>query len=256
MRSILRTVSRPRLVVALTVVLSLSGSWTRADDKVFTQKPEVVASQTRGESGKAVPLAVERAELLAGPPATWIWGPDADLAYVLRKEFPGDAKGARLIAAADNRMTIYLNGKRVASGDNWQEPVELDVTKALKDGRNELLVEVANAGGPSGFALKLAITRPDGRTRYVVSDRSWQAAASRDSKQWDAVRMVARMGDQPWGDVFTGTQPIGRVPREVFETLPGYQVERLFTVPRDQLGLVGLDHLRPQGPAARQRPGR
>lgn len=243
MRSILRNCSRQCWPLALAGVfgLSLSVAWARADDgkeRILIQKPEVAPSQVRGEAGEAAPKDIDRVDLMAGPAPQWIWGADADLAYVLRKEFPGDAQAARLIAAADNRMTLYLNGHRVVSSDNWTAPVVLDVQKYLKPGKNELLAEVANAGGPSGFALKLAITPEEGPTRYVVSDRSWQAAGSRKAKDWAAVRAVARMGKAPWGDVFAKAAevPAGRVPREVFETLPGYQVERIFTIPRAQLG--------------------
>ncbi|WP_435010888.1 c-type cytochrome [Tundrisphaera lichenicola] len=209
-----------------------------ADGNVFTQKPEVAEARTRGESASPTPpVAIPgRTELGKGPAPTWIWGSNPDSAYVLRKEFPGGSKAARLLATADNRMTVYVNGKKVASSDSWQEPVEVDVQDKLVPGRNELAVEVANEGGISAFALKLALISPEGEARYVVSDPSW-LAIRRDTKAMAPLRSFGTMGVAPWGDVFTEslTQPSSSA-RGVFEVPSGFQVERLFTVPREELG--------------------
>ena len=44
------------------------------------------------------------------------------------------------------------------------------MTKHLKAGENELVAEVRNDGGASGFVLKLAMMNEKGETRYIVSD--------------------------------------------------------------------------------------
>ena len=47
--------------------------------------------------------------------------------------------------------------------------------------------------------------------------------------------MIAPLGQGPWGDAFS--QPASPASRRgIFEVLPGFRVERLFTVPRDELG--------------------
>ena len=69
-------------------------------------------------------------------------------------------------------------------------------------GRNELVAEVANQGGPAGFVFKLALKDRDGSIRYVVSDASWTAAARRDSNDRSPVRVIAPLGQGPWGDAF------------------------------------------------------
>jgi putative heme-binding domain-containing protein len=208
-----------------------------AEQKIFTQKPEIVFPEGRGEPAK--PQAKEPPSpndlFKHGPKPLWIWGADNDRRYILRKEFEGGSTAARLKAACDNRMTLSLNGREIASGDNWQTPVEVDVQKLLKPGKNVLEAEVANVGGRAGFVLKLALSKDGEKTRYVISDESWQATERKKNGKTAAARKIALLGDKPWGDVFSAQAAVS-VPFSSFRVLPGFQVERLFTVPRDKLG--------------------
>jgi hypothetical protein len=72
-------------------------------------------------------------------PSTWIWGADENKAYRLRKTFQGGVRRAEIVATADNRMKLSLNGAPVASSDAWERPVRVDVTKLVRDGENELI---------------------------------------------------------------------------------------------------------------------
>ncbi|AGA31012.1 c-type cytochrome [Singulisphaera acidiphila] len=205
-------------------------------DRVFTQKPEVAPSQLRGQAKEPAKLNPEPGKLAQGPAPTWIWGAKLDTRYFLRKEFSGDAKAAWLKATCDNRMALFLNGKRLAQSQEWEAPVELDVRDLLRPGLNELVAQVDNEGGSAGFALKLVMTMPDGSTRYVVSDASWTAADRRSAKTGAAVQTFGTMGVAPWNDVFSKPTGLASTTRDVFELLPGFQVERIFTVPRETLG--------------------
>ncbi len=214
------------------------------DGRLFTQTPELAASQVKDqpvatETAPAAPAKPKAADVFAdGPVPQWIWGPDADGKYALRASFAGGAKSARLKASCDNVVTVYVNGQKVATSDSWQSAVDVDVTKHVKPGENEVVAEVSNQGGPSGFVFKLALTGSDGKTTYVVSDDSWKAASSREAKDAVAVKTLGKLGIQPWGDVFSAVAVAGgsSQPRDVFNVLPGFQVEKLFTVPKEQLG--------------------
>lgn len=219
------------LAAYLVPVLPLS-----ADDKLFTQKPEIMPSHTPGETAPPPPKerpARPNAEKKA-PTPLWIWGEDIHKTYVLRKQFPGGSIKARLIATCDNRMKLSLNGKEIASSDNWLRPVELDVQKYLKPDDNVLSAEVKNDDGPAGFVLRLVLTMPDKKTRTIVSDGTWRASDKSDPKISLAARVVGKMGDGPWSDVFAASGPA--ISAGAFNVLPGFQVERLFTVPRGSLG--------------------
>jgi hypothetical protein len=151
--------------------------------KVYTQAVEVAESVTPGRPGDGDAPDSQpdpTADVLQGGPVPqWVWGASADGgAWWLRREFdaPQGVRTARLQASCDNVMTVYLNGKQVASSDNWQTPVTVDVRKQLKAGKNELLVKAENQGGAAAFILKLAMTPRSGHPEFVVTDKQWQAA--------------------------------------------------------------------------------
>lgn len=225
----------PRPTPLLALLVSLAVSTARADDRWFTQKPEIAPSATRGTPAAAAPAAPAGPSLDQGPAPTWIWGPNDNNRYVLRTEFLGGSTAARLKASCDNHVVLYLNGKRIGDSDEWEEPIEADVQQHILPGKNELAAEVRNAGGVAAFVLKLAMTTPDGPARYVVTDDTWKAYPRRDAAEAVPVRALGKLGIAPWGDVFA-RESSNTTKRGIFETLPGFRVERLFTVPRDQLG--------------------
>ena len=208
-------------------------------EDAFTQKPTVPATVERGAEPPKAPAVADTgwdAKFSVGPAPLWVWGADPDTKYFLKKSF--DAKGvtaAKVKFSADNHVKLYLNGKLAGSCDEWQDGEKADVTKLLKAEGNEFVAEVWNAGGPSGFVLKLVAADDKGATKYVVSDESWTAAVKQDGKGV-AVKKIAKYGEQPWGNVFNAAmaQPGSKVPANTFVTLPGYKVEKLFTVPRDE----------------------
>ena len=227
-----------RLVLSSFVLLFASHTTGRAadaDGRWFRQQPEIASSQQRDASPSPSAPSRGSAALAKGPAPVWIWGANDDRNYVLKKTFEGGSKSARLKATCDNRMTLYLNGQRIASSDTWQEPVEAEVQRFVKPGTNVLLAEAVNEGSAAGFALKLALAMPDGKTRYVVSDGSWTASERKDGTGVP-VRTGGTMGVGPWNDVFAQEAMAGKAPRDVFVVLPGFQVERLFTVPKETLG--------------------
>lgn len=210
------------------------------DGKWFTQQPTVAESLVRGKPEvpeKPKKPAANGVNLSEGPKAEWIWGPSPDSNYSFQTELEGGSKSANLIASCDNRMTLFINGKKVTQSSEWQSPVKADVQKFLKDGTNDLTVQAQNEGGPAGFALKLVLTGADGKKRYVVTNTKWHAS---DPKGKSDVVSLGKMGTQPWGDVFANpksnvSSPSG-TPRNVFTTQPDFKVELLYTVPKDKQG--------------------
>jgi putative heme-binding domain-containing protein len=229
-----------RLTGSAALLLSASVALSADSEKLFTQQPEILPARQGLEENVApveVKPAVSDEVFNQGPTAQWIWGADNDQNYALRTTFTGPAKLTRLKAAADNSCTIWINGTKVLSNSDWRTATEVDISKHVVAGENVLQAEVANSGGPAGFALKLALTGADGKTQYVVSDASWKSAAKRDATEFSDVRGIAKLGDKPWGDSFAKSVLEGAVdPTGFFNLQPGFQVERLFTVPKDELG--------------------
>ncbi|MBP87670.1 MAG: heme-binding protein [Planctomycetaceae bacterium] len=227
-----------RYASALTFVISYVACTAFVDaGEVFTQTPSIAASQVKPDESPRTEAVAPHAPILAkGPTPDWIWGADTNKQYRLSKTFNAQAKGAWLKASCDNRVTIFINGKRVASSDSWEQPVEVDVLKHLARGKNEIVAEVANAGGPSGFVCKLATVDRGGTASYVVSDKSWKAAEKSEPDELAAVKTLSKLGGGPWGDVFANKSGLVAKDRDVFNVLPGFQVELLYTVPKETLG--------------------
>ncbi len=230
-RFVVQLFSVPVLMASGFIAPVLAAETT--DGKLFTQAAEIAPA-----AGQAVPEKKEEAvknPLTEGPAPSWIWGDSPDKKYFVRKTFKGTAQFARLRATCDNSMTLYVNGKKVASSSNWESPVEVDVKQHLTNGENTIEAEIANEGGIAGFVARLALLGRDGNNRYVVTDDSWQVAESRDAKQTVAAKVVAKLDGHPGGKPFLGEIDTS-TPRDLFNLLPGFQVERLFTVPKETLG--------------------
>lgn len=230
----------PALLLAATPLLA---------GETYEQTVEKVESVVRTEAETTAPKPAEQRSKAAdvdytkGPKPKWIWGAkDSSGNWYLTKTFDaGNAEAAHLIATCDNVMTVWFNGKQVAASSEWQQPVAVDVTKHLKAGENTLVAKADNQGGVAGFAAKLILSPKKGKPRFVVTDDTWAAGATKDAEKVSAAAVVGTMGDGPWNNVFanpggSGTAVASRVPQGVFETLPGFQVEKLFTVPKNELG--------------------
>jgi putative heme-binding domain-containing protein len=205
-----------------------------ANPGVYEQTVEVMESVASSASNVEAPA--DYRELLAkGPKAKWIWGESDSRNYFLTKKFSAtNVRRAILISSCDNYQKVTLNGKTVGESDNWSVAMQADVTSMLKSGDNEIVAEARNQGGPAAFVLKLVLEDTQGNITTLESDESWQSAGRRNQAANGKVKAVATYGDQPWGEVFTN---VGADPTKGKFIVPaGFQVEKLFTVPREELG--------------------
>jgi putative heme-binding domain-containing protein len=203
-----------------------------------------------------------------GPSPRWIWidaGPRAGQTVSFRKEFRADdaVLGARLTGACDNRMTVFLNGQRVAVGRSWETPTVADVTGRIQRGRNVLAVEAHNEGGPAGLLLQLVFEHRRQPVAPVLTDASWRAredpepawrTADFDDRHWAPARVVAALGDAPWGRITAKTllaasqrRELPATPIERLKVAKGFQVDLLYSVPQDEQGSWVSMALDPRG---------
>lgn len=130
-----------------------------------------------------------------GPTPRWVWASEgADKAVIpqtiyLRRTFdlPAIPERALVLATADNRFTLYVNGKEAGSGDNWENIRLIDIRGHLRVGGNVLAVAAVNdapsdkdkSPNPAGFLLKACIrgaaSKAGGRgpSWDLVSDAGW-----------------------------------------------------------------------------------
>ncbi len=207
-----------------------------SETKVYEQTVEVAPSQVGTEPAERSRPKTEDL-FRAGPIPQWIWGPENDGHYELSVSWDGTYQSAWIKASCDNIMTLKINGQVVGSSSDWQTPVTIDISKRLTSGKNILTADVKNAGGIAAFLCKIALTDANGKTTYLVSDQSWQAKLAGKPDQQVALVAKGKLGVGPWNDVFSHDPSLDSgVPRETFVLLPGFQVEKLFTVPKEELG--------------------
>jgi hypothetical protein len=162
----------------------------------------------------------------------WIWFPEGDPkvdapveARYFRRVFEVADKAAIrravLRVTADDKFTVWVNGKEIGSGADWKAPAEFEVSGALRDGRNVLAVRAENMKAPveknpAGLAAGLTLFGKDNARTEVRSDGTWRAAKTeqpgwRDENfadaEWPVAKVVAKTGEGPWGVIGKGGLP-------------------------------------------------
>jgi putative heme-binding domain-containing protein len=193
----------------------------------------------------------------------WIWdetGGRANEERWFRKSFEipaGSAvASARLYGTCDNKMDLWLNGKKIGSSPDWNQPVEVADAKSLvQPGRNVVAIRGQNAGGAAAMLFKLEVKLADGKEITVVSSPDWKLTAKAPADGWEKpdfddsawtekVSSRAKIGGGPWGIPNYTSKPGGGgspakkspLPAEEITALDGFKVELLYTVPREEEG--------------------
>lgn len=126
-------------------------------------------------------------------PARWIWLPSQrtlpNTVLFFRKQISLQKKPLKATGwiMAESRYKLYANAQRIQFGPSpadprWPEADPLDLTNALKAGKNWLGAEVLFYGlgegtwpaGKPGFLFRLEVEYADGTTLLIISDQSWQ----------------------------------------------------------------------------------
>lgn len=232
----LRRTCTPICLLAVALACPLFHHPVQAFPPVDKQHPVIEPSVVRGQSDSQS-VSSPAPDFTTGLKPTWIWGADADTEYVLQKSFNvKPLEAAWLRVTSDNRFRLLLDGQEIASSTTWEQPETVNLSKNLKPGEHQITAHVANAGGISGFLFKLIIVHSDGSVSEVVSDASWQAAEKPAAGKWKPVKTLGQLGVGPWNNVFATQVATSAVPKNVFEVPAGFQVERLYRVPKGSQG--------------------
>lgn len=155
---------------------------------------------------------------------SWIWFPEGhpEIAAPLvtryfRRDFSlpigRQLKSAHWLVTGDNEFTVFANGKRIGSGDNFKASLDIDLTRELHPGANALAASVKNTGeapNPAGFVGLLQIEFSTGAPMLIPTDDSWRASAEElsgwvdtayDDSTWLPARNLGPVGMEPWGKV-------------------------------------------------------
>jgi alpha-L-rhamnosidase len=168
--------------------------------------------------------------------AQWIWhaadkpwkAPAGKRFFVRVLEIGKEVTSAGLAVTADDRFTLFINGKKVASSPSgpgaWKTPQRPEVASLLVTGKNIFYVEAENASpGPAGLMFWLRLMHKNGTVETLVSDRSWfssdiphahwqtEGPGTGEGKAAEALGII---GMPPWG-VLDGSMLILPPPRHL-----------------------------------------
>ena len=148
----------------------------------------------------------------------WIWFPEIDMdplaeaptesRYFVRTfDLDSAVKSASIEIAVDNSYELYVNGKSIGQGDNWQQAAVFDIAANLKKGKNTIAVMAANAGGPAGWIMAGKVVTDKG-TKVDLSTNSGWLASDKEvkgwldgniDKSWVKALELGEYGCSPWG---------------------------------------------------------
>ena len=141
--------------------------------------------------------------------------------------------------SADNHVKLFLNGKEVGSCDEWQDGAEADLTQIPQTRRERVGRRGLERRRSQRLRSQTGDDDPEGRDEVHRFGHDLDCIGKERREGRRGARRSAKYGDQPWGNVFASTplaQGTSRLPANTFQVLPGFQVEKLFTVPKDELG--------------------
>jgi hypothetical protein len=116
----------------------------------------------------------------------------------------GPVKSATCAITADNAFVLFVNGKKIGSGSDWQRIYSFDAKAHLRPGKNVLAIEGVNwragAGNPAALFFGLRVSSSGAKAIRIHSDTQWKSSAVEargwkgagfDDSRWQAARTVS-----------------------------------------------------------------
>lgn len=115
----------------------------------------------------------------------WIWGPlengtaPAQQSVLLRTivRLPAKAVAGGAVVSCDNAFKMYVNGKQVGSGTDWNQPQAVQLDSILKEGENTIEIVAKNEGttrNPAGLFLQAQLILEDESTFTFQTGPTWE----------------------------------------------------------------------------------
>lgn len=196
----------------------------------------------------------DRSWVTEDPVPQWIWtnkSKDGQRVWFRHSfELPKKVASATIYCSCDNKMELFINGQRVGKSDAWERPIHADVSNKIQPGKNVIAIAGQNQGGIAALVAKLSMELDGGEVRDVVTGSHWKLREKEtsdwngptvDDSKWTAATTIRKLGGPPWGvpgGRSSNQQESLRI-QDVF-TLPGFAVEHIYTVPKDQGSWVSL----------------
>jgi len=152
----------------------------------------------------------------------WIWFPEGNPqkhapqgTRYFRASFSLPEKAAiakaGIFITVDDSFTLYVNGKKAGSGQEWNEYYSFDLASFLNPGKNILAVEAVNREpSPAGLIAKMVVEFESGDPLILASDDKWKTSDQElegwsspefDDTGWKSAMKIATFPSQPWGNL-------------------------------------------------------
>ena len=159
----------------------------------------------------------------------WIWcqpepSSDETCRFSRTFEVPSTAVDSWIRVTCDNAFTAELDGRVIATGDEWWQPVQIDLPQGLARGTHVLKITGHNDHGPAGMMARLSWIDQDGDTHHVISDSSWKTG----TEDLPIISFgKASEPNGPWPDTFTGTEERTHQGTNEIQIFPGFEIDTL-----------------------------
>ncbi len=141
----------------------------------------------------------------------WIWTTNVADKQTCRLWHTFDVPADTLVAkatlrlTADNGYRVFLDGREIGRGGDFNSLTEFDLTRLLPPGLHVLAVEAFNDALSAGVVLGMQIQLSNGRELELLSDPSW-SVVPRDEKDWESRKQPAATWSAAQVVAFTGRQ--------------------------------------------------
>ena len=131
-----------------------------------------------------------------------------------RKDFTAEPEkipvSADIIIAGDNTYTLYVNGKLIGQGNNWQVAQGYCVELTPQAGCTTVFAVAVQNGGtapnPAALITAISVNYNDGTSSMIVSDDSWRANSETagfenpdfNDSTWPYAVVVGNLNSPPW----------------------------------------------------------
>lgn len=178
-----------------------------------TSEPARAAERREGPATEARPSKESiEAELKLGI-GRWIWTTNFTSKQTCRlwRDFTipatNELRKAVLRLTVDNTYRIFLDGREIGQGGNWNSLTDYDITWLLAPGHHVLAIEGFNDAWEGGLILGLTLEFANAPPIHLVSDKSWYVvpenarrwtSRTRPEANWLRAVEVAVLGQFPW----------------------------------------------------------
>jgi len=176
--------------------------------------------------------------------AEWIWSSSHSKTNVprtacyFRKAFSlSKPEKGQIAIVADDEYELYINGRRVGSGNNSKKLTSYDVTRFLSSGRNTIAVKVTNTSGKTAaLAARVQVKQQQAEWVTYSTDMTWRTnlrplplwnTTVYNDRRWPSSQSFGLLGETaPW-DRKEAVAKSAVHRSERFRISEEFQVERL-----------------------------